>query len=200
MGEVIGVKRDLVKFANMFGDVVFLSNMFNPNVSAIMLPGGADVDTKRYGQVPGWWTGTPDPALEYFDTQILPHYLDKLPVIGICRGMQTLNVLAGGTLHQHIYILPKWSKHGSDLVESVRVDDGTRFGINSYHHQAVDKPGDGMRVIATDFLNRIEAIEGSKMFGVQWHPERMLNEKGQFTDMWTINKIEALLAGSPGMT
>jgi gamma-glutamyl-gamma-aminobutyrate hydrolase PuuD len=57
-----------------------------------------------------------------------------------------------------------------------------------------------MKVVATDFLNRIEAIEGSKIFGVQWHPERMLNEKGQFTDMWTINKIEALLAGSPGMT
>jgi len=105
-----------------------------------------------------------------------------MPLLGICRGAQALNVACGGTLHQH---LPghRQSEPGSRPTHEVEVLPGTRLAgllgagpvaVNSFHHQAVDRLGGGLRVSARAADGTIEAIEGAGfVVGVQWHAEAM---------------------------
>jgi len=117
---------------------------------------------------------------------------DKLPVLGVCRGVQTLNVAAGGTLYQHVpmqhpnAIRHQWypekprewvaheiaTTHGSQLSTIL----GREGRVNSFHHQAVEKVAPGFRVAAIAPDGVIEAIEWDNSFaiGVQWHPESLL--------------------------
>lgn len=193
VGGRIGAWSDLVNFAEYFGDVQLLTSY--RAVDAIFLPGGADVNPARYSQKVGWKTSRPDPHLEMFDEKILPRYVGKIPVIGICRGLQTLNVLYGGSLHQHLWI--NWySKHDNDLVDKIIPDpvhggNFKPFFANSFHHQAIDKLGAGLRPLAWS-SNCLESISSrrDKVFAVQWHPERMTDQiTGEFSDKWSINKI-----------
>ena len=107
------------------------------------------------------------------------------PILGICRGHQLINVALGGTLIQD---LPPEQKvfHGGaegDLVHPIRTEPGTllaglygpRFLGNSFHHQAVDRPGEGLRPIAWAGSGLVEALDcpGRPLLGVQFHPERM---------------------------
>jgi len=194
IGGVIGVNEDLVRFTSIFGNVAFMSpDADNAKVDAILLPGGADVDPLRYGQEPSWWTGRPDVALEYFDTQVLPKYFGKIPVIGVCRGLQTINVLYGGTLRQHIHF-NRHSSNGNDLVDSIKVMyTNETFRVNSFHHQGVGNHA--IPAIATNNNGLIEAVEDTtnNVFAVQWHPERMYNQDSEFYDIWTIGNIFSLL-------
>jgi putative glutamine amidotransferase len=193
LGDVVGVKKDLVRFVSVFGNVVFIQAGFKYNLDAVFLPGGADVDPKRYGQAPGWWTGRPDTFLEDFDTKAIHDYLGKIPVIGICRGLQTLNVIFGGVLSQHL-MFAGYSKHGNDLIDNIHTTAGV-LKVNSYHHQGISKLGGGLETIGKGRFGLPEAIQSvrNKVFAVQWHPERMTNDVGQYNDHWTINHIKALL-------
>lgn len=106
------------------------------------------------------------------------------PVLGICRGMQIINVFFGGGMYQHI---PNAAEHTSpdcDLVHTVTAVEGSRlaslygtsFAVNSHHHQAVSTIGKGLAVVArTDDGTVVEAVEHTSLpiLGVQWHPERM---------------------------
>ncbi len=67
------------------------------NIDALLLPGGADVDSRRYANIPMLGNYSPNIWLEHFDNEILPNLLGKMPIFGICRGLQTLNVIFGGT-------------------------------------------------------------------------------------------------------
>ncbi len=105
-----------------------------------------------------------------------------IPLLGICRGSQALNVACGGTLHQH---LPghRQSEPGPHPTHDVEVLAGTRLAallgtgtlaVNSFHHQAVDRLGTGLRVAARAGDGTIEAIEGAGFaIGVQWHAETL---------------------------
>jgi putative glutamine amidotransferase len=155
---VVGVKTDLVKFASLFGNVTLLTEY--RAVDAILLPGGSDIDTLRYGQSRGWWTYPPNPMLEYFDAQVLPAYMGTIPIIGICRGLQLINVQCGGTLWQHDFFI-KYSQHDNDLVDYIKTDSGN-FRANSFHHQHIQRLGAGLKVLARDRFLRIEAIENPK--------------------------------------
>ena len=109
----------------------------------------------------------------------------QIRVLGICRGHQLINVALGGTLIQD---LPPEQKvfHGGaegDLIHPIRTEPGTllaglygpRFLGNSFHHQAVDRPGEGLRPIAWAESGLVEALDcpGRPLLGVQFHPERM---------------------------
>ena len=169
----------------------------------ILLPGsGADVNPQKYGQDPLEFCAPADSARENVDELLLQdaHNLYK-PVLGICFGHQSLNVWRGGTLVQHLTVLPVNHAagnavavaHGAKVTpnsvlgrlltsDEAPLDGGyLRLLINSSHHQAIGVPGDGLRVVARcpqdDVIEAVEGgqnSEGSAHFvvGVQWHPER----------------------------
>lgn len=101
------------------------------------------------------------------------------PIIGICRGIQILNVYFGGTLIQDI------SGHKDGVVHNVDIDKDSllykcykkeKMEVNSYHHQVIDKLGKGLKAIAYSEDGYIEAIEGNNVYAVQWHPEKVMDK------------------------
>jgi putative glutamine amidotransferase len=117
----------------------------------------------------------------------------RTPALGICGGMQTLNVASGGSLHQHIPDVSKLVDHRDPSFErrhEVRAELGSRlaeilggrFDVNTEHHQAVHRLGAGLAAVAHAPDGIIEAFESagaSFLVGVQWHPERMLDDARQ---------------------
>jgi len=156
----------------------------------LLLPGGADVAPHLYGQVPSGKCGKPDSLRDTGELKMLEAFFPKgRPILCICRGAQLLNVYFGGTLHQDIKELQR-CKHSdfqsrSKGCHTVSVSPGTKLSeimkrniisVNSMHHQAVDRPGNGLRLSARSedgFIEAIEHISHPFCIGVQWHPEHM---------------------------
>ena len=146
----------------------------------MVLLGGGDVDPRNYGQQETARLHGVDPSLDEFEFTALRHALDlDMPVLAVCRGHQVLNVVMGGTLVQH---LPTTDMH-RDTMHDVTVAEGSRVAtamgtlvpsVHSFHHQAIDTPAPGLRVVATASDGTIEAVEHGTarwVVGVQWHPE-----------------------------
>ncbi len=150
----------------------------------LVLCGGSDVDPKYYQQEINGSINI-DNQRDAAEFALLKAYVEAgKPVLGICRGMQLINIYFGGSLHQHLSESNlHTSKDGVDAVHTVTAVEnsllgqwyGSSFAVNSAHHQAVDKLGDGL--CATAFWNDkyIEAFRHNSLpiFAVQWHPERM---------------------------
>ena len=156
-------------------------------LDGVVIAGGEDVDPRRYGSAPGPRMTLLDPGRDEFEIALVLAALDAgLPVLGICRGAQVINVALGGTLvadlpadegegHSFLGYPPAHRSHavriapGSTLAELY----GPLAHVNSYHHQAVAEPGDGLVVTARAPDDVIEAVElpGADLLGVQWHPE-----------------------------
>lgn len=162
-------------------------------LDGILLPGsGSDIDPARYGEEPHPRLGKIVPERDDLDFAMLDYSeKERLPVLGICFGAQSLNVFRGGTLVQDIPSVvsdslfhsehgepPQLARHVVQLNEGglVRLWAKTdRAEVNSFHHQSVGKVGSNLRVTATAPDGVIEAIEdpGERfVVGVQWHPER----------------------------
>ena len=154
--------------------------------AGLLLPGGVDVEPALYGQEKGPLTKT-EPALDRLQTEALRCFLEMgRPVFGICRGHQLLNVYFGGTLIQHLETAKDHVQKGpgNDNVHGCAAEAdsflgrlyGERFSINSSHHQAVDRPGKGLRIVARsegDGVVEALAHESLPVWSVQFHPERM---------------------------
>ena len=150
--------------------------------AGLLLMGGTDVDAARYGQSAGPENDPPDVERDARESQLLEQAFKlDLPVLAICRGMQLMNVVCGGTLIQH---LPGHRVRGVDYAHDVLVDGAALLAealgqsdcvrTNSRHHQAVDDIGQGLQVSARASDGVIEGIErprSSWVVGVQWHPE-----------------------------
>lgn len=162
------------------------------SLDALVITGGYDVDPARYDQEPHPATDRPRTDRDAWELALLRAALDRgIPVLGICRGAQLLNVAFGGTLHQH---LPDVLGHGGHRVGNgvfarlpVRTVAGTRLAAligdcadaPCYHHQAIDKVGDGLVVSAWDPDGVVEAVElpgEAFALAVQWHPEKSLDD------------------------
>ncbi|GAA2907088.1 hypothetical protein GCM10010517_73440 [Streptosporangium fragile] len=156
-------------------------------LDGVVLAGGEDVDPRRYGGTPSPFQTLLDPVRDEYEITLVRTALERrLPLLGICRGSQLLNVALGGTLVPH---LPPDSGEGHSYLgyprghrsHPVRVAEGSRtagvlgtdLAVNSYHHQAVDRVGAGLRAVAHAPDGVVEAIEmdGAPVIGVQWHPE-----------------------------
>jgi putative glutamine amidotransferase len=155
-------------------------------IDGVLLPGSStDVDPVRYGAQPHPNIGKMYPERDALDFALLEHSENSgLPVLGICFGIQSLNVFRGGTLVQDIpAVVPNAVVH-SESKHSVHLDNksgiaefagGTELEVNSFHHQGIERPGRNLRVVATAPDGVIEAVEdtsGKFVVGVQWHPER----------------------------
>lgn len=159
------------------------------NIDALLLTGGADHN-------PLWSGQQPQPGLHNINqARDLPELLAtrlacnrQMPILGICRGMQTIAIALGGEVCQDIPHTPKLIKHSQEAdrtepTHSVDIEPdsalhgifGTdRIFVNSFHHQAVTSPGKGMRITATAPDGTAEAMESTchkPVIGVQWHPE-----------------------------
>jgi putative glutamine amidotransferase len=162
-------------------------------VQGILLPGSpTDIDPQHYGAAPHERLGKLYPDRDATDFAILDlvEKRPSVPVLGICFGVQSLNVHRGGSLVQDIpAVVAKPEKHDENdgkpparhviriAEDSVvgRLAGGAELEVNSYHHQAVEKPGRNLRAVAFANDGVIEAVEdtaGRFVLGVQWHPER----------------------------
>lgn len=157
---------------------------FIEHLDGLILTGGADVDPARYGAENE--ASMYETIRDEIEFELLGGALEAdLPVLGICRGLQVLNVHAGGTLHQDVPTHARYDVDPAERIHSATIETGSRLGgmygahvkINSLHHQSVDEVGSGLRVVARGDDGGVEALEmdGRAVIAVQWHPE-MLNE------------------------
>lgn len=157
-------------------------------LDALVLSGGADMDPAAYGAAPHPSSGAPQPGRDAAELAYLRAGAGRdLPVLGICRGMQVMNVARGGTLLQHLPDVVGHDGHrptpGVFATHQVSVEAGSRLAsivgtrcsdVPTHHHQGLDRLGDGLRAVAWAGDGTIEAVEDPRatfLLGVQWHPE-----------------------------
>lgn len=164
----------------------------------LLLTGGPDLDPCCYGAERHAELGPTDPVVDAFEIELCKHaYRRRMPILGICRGAQVLNVARRGTLHQHVPDLIKGAvehrqpEAGDRTTHEVRVSPDSRLAqttgggpvkVNSFHHQAIDRPGLDLRPVAWAEDGLIEAVErkdGHFALGVQWHAETLVAEAEQ---------------------
>ncbi len=161
-------------------------------LDAVVFTGGPDLDPSRWREKRHPKTELLHPDREASDLLAVREALrrDK-PSLFICCGCQELNVALGGTLHQHVYDLPGVGKHSNGATHDVELEGGTRTReilgtsrprVNSWHHQAVRDVGRGLVVASRSPDGLIEGVESPRhrfAIGVQWHPERMRDDRRQ---------------------
>lgn len=163
-------------------------NVDRDEIDALVIGGGDDIGADHYG---GDITAMvkSDPERDQLEIDWIRWALDNdVPLLGICRGAQLVNVVLGGTLYQDISTLRKRTYNRSGLLptKQVQLDTGSNFSkicnterlrVNSLHHQAIKDPGSGVRIVGWDldrFPQAIESDTEQKLIGVQWHPEYLL--------------------------
>jgi len=200
-----GATIPYLEFLSQFGEVVLLqpNSDYNDSLDMIVVPGGADTSPNNYAEIPNYRTGMADPFKEYFAYKMLPIYIEKgIPILGICLGAQQLNVIFGGKLHQHHDF--EYSKERNEQIEKLKFNSTNvglvtkyfkkvnvnNFKVNSLHHQAVVKLGEGLLCIATsEKYGNIEIFctPNTNILGVQYHPEEI---NCTFVSNWINEKLE----------
>lgn len=163
-------------------------------IDGLLLSGGGDISPWLYGCEPRVGLKSVNVERDLFEIRLVREAINRgIPILGICRGCQLLNVALGGTLVQdisseiktnipHFYITPP-----SFRVHKVKLDPSSKLAkiygttelmVNSSHHQAVNKLGKGLKAVAwapDGVIEGIESMEERFIIGVQWHPERILD-------------------------
>lgn len=162
-------------------------------VDGLCIPGGEDVNPYLYHQ-PNTDSHSISAEIETLDMDAFKFaHAHKMPILGICRGLQIINVAMGGSLIQDIpRYLPQALDHAYSQRHHAPLNGhqifinqdsklfqvlGSEMEVNSYHHQAIDELAIGLRAVAFSYDDIIEAIEGPGILAVQWHPERMTSLK-----------------------
>jgi putative glutamine amidotransferase len=164
-------------------------------LDALLLTGGGDVDPARYGQPPHPTVYEICAARDDLELDLTRRALDEgLPFLAICRGIQVLNVALGGTLVQDVasatgsLIQHSQKDKRSVPTHAVKVDTASRLAgilgcaaleVNTLHHQSIDRPGDGLRIVAhapDGVAEGAEVPAHSFAVAVQWHPEELVGQ------------------------
>jgi putative glutamine amidotransferase len=184
-------------------------------LDGLVLSGGVDVDPELYGKPRHPKLGRVDRRRDEFELALTRHALRRdLPLFAICRGQQVLNVATGGTLVQDIpseleravtHAAPGRRTRRSHPVEVIA---GTKLreilgagplSVNSFHHQAIDRLGEGLRVSgrcpADGVIEAVEMKGRSFVLGVQWHPESFWNEPVSFQALFDAHTAAARVSG-----
>lgn len=177
-------------------------------LDGLLLSGGGDIVSLAYGEEPHPKSHYQDPARDEMEFALVRAALERnIPILGICRGIQTLNVALGGTLVQDIESqVPGAIKHFSSglapvLLHSVQIDPdsllarvlgGDSLAVNSWHHQAVKDVAPALRVnckASDGVIEGLESAEGRDILAVQWHPEEIAAAYPQFRSLfdWLVN-------------
>lgn len=210
------VEESIIRYLSSLGAQVFIiPPLFTPHdnfkkylesFDCLVLHGGSDVNPKIYGElaIKAEWKG--EPERDEYDIKLLEAaYELELPVLGICRGAQIINVYFGGSLYQDInYQLPKKLIHrNADIYEKnyhkISICEDSLLAeiydykkgnllVNSVHHQAIKKIGEDLHIEAYSEDNIIEAVRlnDSKknrfIWGIQWHPEFQTQDEDHLLD------------------
>ena len=157
-----------------FSDASQVEKMIE-QIDALLLPGGLDIHPKLYHQIKESQTTCDINEIDVLDMQLIDiFYSYKKPILGICRGIQSLNVYFNGTLKQHInnhmqnenknipthFIFP----HQNSFLK-------VKIKVNSFHHQSIDQVAPIFNIISYSEDHEVEMIEYQNIIGVQWHPE-----------------------------
>lgn len=162
-------------------------------LDGIVFSGGADIDPYHYGEEKSEACGQPVPDQDEHDLALARIALKRdIPILGICRGCQLINIVLGGNLYQDLSEVGfdalchdpdeynRWEgKHGIKIDESsalYEIFSKDRVQVNSFHHQAVKETAPDLKVVARSEDGLAEALEGRKrkdLYLVQWHPEMM---------------------------
>ena len=163
-------------------------------LDGVVLTGGGDVDPARFGQSRHPTVSDVSDARDTLEIDLTHYALEhRLPLLAICRGIQVLNVALGGTLHQDIAsdfepsIVHSQKERRHQPTHRVKLEDGTRLArilgaseveVNSFHHQALARLGEGLRAVAWSPDGIVEGVEMAEarglVIGVQWHPEDLV--------------------------
>lgn len=165
-------------------------------LDGLVMPGGADIPPSEWGEDPHPTTKPLAKDRYLFEKALISSWIEKTdkPLLGICLGSQWINVAHGGSLVQDIP--SEFGVNHRDISHQVTLEPDSRlsgifgqteFEVNSLHHQAVGRIGDGLRVVAKcpdGVIEAIERIDSDRfLIGVQWHPEKLVPE----------NKLQAKL-------
>ena len=172
-----------------------------PRLDGLLMSGGADIDPKRYGAEPEPELQSIEPARDEFELKILELvYESELPVAGICRGLQILNVHAGGSLYQDVPPHSVRDKAPSTRVHDITTEKGSileklygeKLEVNSLHHQSIKTLGKHFSASATSNDGIGEGIEHSQLpiVAVQWHPEMLDTRDSDPIFRWLVSKAE----------
>lgn len=176
----------------LYEDLSLLDTLL-PRLDGLLLSGGADIEPARYGEEPHPLVDEPDKILDEIELFLASWAVQEdIPTLGVCRGMQVLNVALGGTLYQDIDDLRPGSlrhsrrEHPRDFIaHTVEVQPGSHMEqalgtrsvkVNSLHHQAVNKPGNGVVISghAEDGVAEMLELPGNRfILAVQYHPEEI---------------------------
>ena len=166
------------------------------DLDGLIIPGGLDLQPFYYGEK-NIACGELDPELDGFEMGLVKAAVDAgIPILGICRGMQLINVFFGGTLYQDISCAENHRRcMNDDNVHCSRIEEGSFLDdiyysemicVNSAHHQGVKRLGDGLVPVQYSSDGIVEAYyhREKPIWGVQWHPERMClaNERTDTVD------------------
>jgi putative glutamine amidotransferase len=192
-------------FTNPLEEAKQLAGEILDSCDGLMLSGGTDVDPEIFGEIPHTALGRVDGPRDPFEITLAQEAVRRdMPVLGICRGLQVLNVAMGGTLIQDIPSdVPGAARHeaGENRVEiahEVTITPGsklasllstTRVGVNSFHHQAAKRIGAGLIVSATSpedgIVEGLEMPDRTFVVAVQWHPENFWKASPVFDGLFT---------------
>jgi putative glutamine amidotransferase len=167
-----------------------------PHLNGLLLSGGVDIEPHYYHETPHPLLGETDPQLDAMELALAHYALERdLPTLGVCRGMQLLNVALGGSLYQDLLSqCPRSLRHANadlprnTIIHNVQIERGSRMeeilgtcevAANSLHHQAVKQPGKNVRITgrAEDGVAELMEVPGQRfMLAAQCHPEELYAE------------------------
>jgi putative glutamine amidotransferase len=179
-------------------------------LDGVVISGGADVDPTFYGEAPEDGLGSIEPDRDAWELAVIQSALrQRVPLLGICRGAQLMNVAFGGTLVQHVGRdegagHPRFEEDRSIAAHPIMTVPGSLaaslYGptaqVNSLHHQTLGRVGDGLVASGHADDGVIETVEvpGCAVFGVQWHPE-MMKDQPDPALVWLVKSAAAFAAG-----